>query len=211
MLTPRLSFPVAVLLAIVGCREATAPLGERIAADRQLKLAMPAGLNILQQSPTAPRLKAYRVSFWAKRGSQRTVGVSYRPAPGQSQGDPFLRFKIPMNGLVAGADGIPLDRGDSVLITLTIDSVSFLVDFQPSGVLFSKSSPAQLAIWYQDANPDLNGDGVVDATDEALKQQLAIWTESTKSAWKQLSSRNDTTQQYVAAELYHFSSYALSW
>src|SRR2546422_8452783 len=38
----------------------------------------------------------------------------------------------------------PLARGDSVRITLTIDSLSFAVDFQPSGVVFSTSSPAQL-------------------------------------------------------------------
>src|SRR6266545_2184934 len=216
-LTHRIALPLALLLALAGCRDVAAPLNQQNAAGplaaRQVASdpTWPPELHVLQQSPTAPRLRTYQVSFWARRGTQTTLFVNYRPAPGQGRGDPFLRFKIPINGMVAGADGVPLDRGDSVLITLTIDSVSFLVDFQPSGVLFSKSSPAQLAIWYQDANPDLNGDGVVDATDEALKQQLAIWTESTKSAWKQLSSRNDTTQQYVAAELYHFSSYALSW
>ena len=114
--------------------------------------------------------------------------------------------------MIAGANGVPLDRGDSVRITLTIDSVSFQVDFRPSGVLFSKSSPAQLAIWYQDANPDLNGDGRVDGTDQALEQQLAIWTQSNKTdAWKQLSSGNDTTQQLVTAALYHFSLYAVSY
>ncbi len=211
MLTPRLRFPIAILLALAGCRDAAAPLGERNAACPRFSTTAPTAPHILQQSPTAPLLTAYRISFWARRGTQTGVGVNYRPAPGQSQGDPFLRFKIPINGLVAGADGVPLARGDSVLITLTIDSVSFFVDFQPSGVLFSKSSPAQLAIWYQDANPDLNGDGVVDSTDAALQQQLAIWSESTTSAWKQLSSKNDTTQQYVASEVYHFSSYAVAF
>src|SRR6266540_3903355 len=179
VLTPRRWFPVAILLVLAGCRDAAAPLGERNAAGPQLMIAPPTGLNVLQQSPTAPLLNAYRVSFWARRGTQTTVSVHYRLAPGQTIRDEFLRFKIPINGLVAGAGGVPLDRGDSVLITLTIDSASFLVDFQPSGVVFSKSSPAKLAIWYQNANPDLNGDGVVDATDEALKQQLAIWSQST--------------------------------
>jgi len=86
------------------------------------------------------------------------------------------------------------------------------VDFQPSGVLFSKSSPAQLAIWYLNATPDLNGDGVVDALDEALKEQLAIWYRGTKAdAWRQVWSKNDTTQELVTAALYHFSQYAVSW
>ena len=84
------------------------------------------GVHILRQSPTAPRLRAYRVAFWAKRGTQTTIGVNYRRVPGQFTSDPFLRFKIPINGLVAGAGGVPLGRGDSVLITLTIDTSRWL-------------------------------------------------------------------------------------
>ncbi len=214
-MTRRPWLPLAVLLAFAGCRDATAPIHQERTAGPQFTRTVVASdttaPHILQQSPAAPLLATYRTSFWGRRGTQTTVFLNYRPRPGQSQGDPFLRFKIPINGLVAGAGGVPLSKGDSVLITLIIDSVSFHVDFQPSGVVFSKSSPAVLAIWYQDANPDFNGDGVVDATDQALKQQLAIWSQSRTDAWKQLSTKNDTTQQYVASQVYHFSSYAVSW
>src|SRR6058998_3655068 len=207
----RLRLPVALALFAAGCVDETGPSPTGVRPPLAA-VASYSGVHILRQSPTAPRLQAYRVAFWARRGTQTTVGVNYRPAPGKWFGDPFLRFRIPINGLVAGANGVPLARGDSVRITLTIDSLSFLVDFQPSGVLFSTSSPAQLAIWYQDANPDLNGDGVVDATDQALEAQLAIWTQSNKmDPWKQLSSGNDTTQKLVTAALYHFSQYAVSW
>jgi hypothetical protein len=117
-----------------------------------------------------------------------------------------------MNGLVAGADGVPLARGDSVRITMTIDTVLFNVDFQPSGVLFSSSSPAQLVIYYENASPDLNGDGIVDAADQALKDLLAIWTRNAKAgAWKQVWSKNDSSQEVVTAALYHFSQYAVGW
>ncbi|PYO75466.1 MAG: hypothetical protein DMD64_00430, partial [Gemmatimonadetes bacterium] len=96
--------------------------------------------------------------------------------------------------------------------TLTIDSVLLNVDFQPSGVVFSKSSPAQLAIWYQNANPDLNEDGVVDAIDAALKQQLAIWYKSAKAdPWRQLWSKNDVTLELVTVALHHFSQYSVAW
>jgi len=206
----RLLIPLALLAA--ACSNELGPLP---ASLQQRVAAAPTDttqIHMLRQSPSAPRLQTYRMSYWARRGTQTTVQVNYRPRPGQSQGDQFLRFRIPINGLVAGANGVPLDRGDSVRITLTIDSVSFQVDFQPSGVVFSKSSPAQLAIWYQDADPDLNGDGRVDATDQALEQQLAIWTQSNKTdPWKQLSSGNDTTQKLVTAALYHFSLYAVSY
>jgi hypothetical protein len=197
-------------LFAAGCSDGPSPT----AVEQPLfqTAANDATIHILRQSPTGPALQVYRVSFWARRGTQTTLFVNYRPAPGQTRGDPFLRFRIPINGLVGGAGGVPLAKRDSVLITVTVDPVRFEVAFEPSGVLFSKSSPAQLAIWYQDADPDLNGDGVVDATDEMLQQQLAIWSQATRTdAWKQLSSNNNTTQQYVASELYHFSQYAVSW
>jgi hypothetical protein len=190
-------------------------IGPRPAAAPQPQYDMTVsspGTHILRQSPTAPRLQTYRVSFWAKRGTQTTIFVNYRRALGQWLPDPFLRFKIPINGLVGGAGGARLDRGDSVQITMLIDSVSFNVVFQPSGVVFSKSSPAQLAIWYQNADPDLDADGDVDADDRALEEQLAIWYRGTKAgAWKQLWSKNNTMQQYVASAINHFSQYAVAW
>jgi hypothetical protein len=103
---------------------------------------------------------------------ESTVAVDYRPAAGQSVGQPFLRFRIPKFGLKTGPDGARLYGADSVFITMTIDSVKLSVDFQPSGVTFSEVFAAGLIIWYANANPDLNCDGVVDSTDQALAQQL---------------------------------------
>ncbi len=216
-MTPRFWLPVAILLALAACRDAAAPLNEN-GAGSQLSVTpemvsqptSPTGIHILQQSPTAPLLETYQVSFWAYVGKASTVTVNYQPAAGQSLGQPFLRFDIPKHGLVAGAGGAPLNRGDSVSVTLTIDSVSFSVHFQPSGVLFSTQFPANLTIWYENANPDLNGDGVVDATDQMLLQQLALWYHA-KAHWSKLSSNNDTAQLSVSTALYHFSEYAVSW
>ena len=207
----RYAMPLALVLVAAGCTDQTGP--SPIAAPAPLAVVLPPpGTHLLQQSPTAPRLQTYQVSFWAKRGVQRTVYVNYRRRPYQWFPDPFLRFRIPINGLVAGADGVPLDRGDSVRITLTIDTVNFNVDFQPSGVVFSNSSPAQLAIYYENANPDLNGDGVVDAADQTLREQMAIWYRASKAgAWKQVGSKNDTSEEVVTAELFHFSQYAVAW
>jgi hypothetical protein len=220
----RLRYVVPLTLALIapGCSDQTGPSPAAVPAPLavvvpQPPLAVvvpppPLGTNILTQSPTAPRLATYQVSFWAKRGTQTTVSVNYRRRLGQWLPDPFLRFRIPINGLVAGAGGVPLARGDSVRITLTIDTVSFNVDFQPSGVVFSTPNPAQLTIYYENASPDLNGDGVVDASDQTLKEQLAIWFRGSKAAaWKQVWSKNDPSQEVVTAALYHFSQYGVAW
>ena len=208
----RYLLPLTVVLVAAGCTDQTGPSPAAVPVPLASLVPPPPGTHILQQSPAAPRLQTYQVSFWARRGAQTTVFLNYRRRAGQWFPDPFLRFRIPINGLVAGPGGVPLARGDSVRITLTIDTVSFKVDFQPSGVLFYNSSPAQLAIWYQDANPDLNGDGIVDATDQALKDQLAIWYRGSKAGpWKQVWSKNDSSQEVVTAALYHFSQYAVCW
>jgi hypothetical protein len=220
MLTRRVWLPIAILLALGGCRDAAAPSAEQDGAGFQLSArsqvvsgsASSAHLHILEQSPTAPPLEAYQVSFWARHDRQSTVAVAYQPAAGQSVGDPFLFFHIPKFGLKVGADGVQLSGRDSVFITITIDPVDLSADFQPSGVSFSKVFSAQLAISYANANPDLNGDGLVDAADEKLERHLALWGQTAKTrGWFKLSSENDTKTKYVASDLYHFSEYAVSW
>ncbi len=190
-----------------------APLNQDNVAGPQFSAATPStGIHILQQALTAPPLETYQVSFWAYKGKASTVTVNYQPAAGQSVGQPFLRFDIPQRGLVAGADGGPLKRGDSVSVTLTIDPVSFSVEFQPSGLTFSKKRPATLVIWYENANPDLNGDGVVDATDQTLAAQLSFWVRHAPPArWLRVLSASDPTLRFVYSALYHFSEYAVSW
>ncbi len=218
-MTRRVWFPLAILVALAGCRDVVAPVNQQHAAALQADRTGAAagqptgsmGVHVLQQAPTAPPLETYQVSFWAYKGTASSVTVNYQPAPGQWLGQPFLRFDIPRNGLVAGAEGTLLKRGDSVYVTLTVDSASFSVHFKPAGVLFSKKFPATLAIWYGNANPDLNDDGLVDGADQGLAQQLAVWYHAAKTRWSRLSSMNDTGQALVWAPLYHFSEYAVSW
>ena len=210
MFARRALISLAFALLAAACSDQVGPTAAApgLLAQRQGSSTLP----ILQQAATAPALETYQVAFMAYVGQSSLVTVRYRPAAGQTVGAPFLRFEIPKSGLIAGASGVPLRRGDSVAITLTIDPNSFLVDFQPSGVIFSTSAPARLALWYGNANLDLNGNGVLDGNDRALEDQLAIWYQLAPSAsWFKQLSRNDPTQMIVGSELYHFSQYAVSW
>jgi hypothetical protein len=210
-------FLIALALALfaAGCADTTGPLPAAIQAPLAETQSEPSSfgdVHILQQAPTAPPLETYQVSFWARHDKESTVAVDYRPAAGQSVGQPFLRFHIPKWGLKWGPDGRRLWGADSIFITMTIDSLNLSVDFQPSGVVFSDVFSAGLVVWYVNANPDLNGDGVVDSTDQMLEQQLALSEEPTKLiGWFKVATKNDTTQKYVATEVHHFSQYAVSW
>lgn len=214
-MTRNLRLTFAFLIALAACRDAAAPstreggAASGLSARRQTAGERQDSVHLLQQSPAAPPLRTYQVSFWLHKGRESTIRVNYLPAAGESVGKPFLRFSVPKQSLEAGGGGAALKPGDSVLVTLTIDRLDFAVHFEPSGVRFSRQFPADLAIWYTNANPDLNGDGVVDGADQARTGKVAIWYRG--RSWSELPSLNDTKQQYVMAELGHFSQYAVSW
>jgi hypothetical protein len=210
-MTPRRLWLFGILVVLVGCRDTATPTDAgTVVAD--LSGSPSASLHILQQALAAPLLETYQVSFWAHRDQVSTIAVNYQPAVGEAAGLPFLRFDIPQGGLRAGPGGLRLGWTDSVFITLSIDPESFTVAFEPSGVVFSRRHPATLAFWYGNANPDLNGDGVVDPVDQALAEQLAIWGRPARPAlWHRTLSQAETEQQWVWTALYHFSEYAVSW
>ena len=209
-MTLRRLWLIPSMVMLVACSDAAAPVSEQsIMGD---VVGSTAGLHILQQSSTAPALETYQVSFWARKDRASTVLVNYQPAAGESVGDPFLRFDVPKGGLKTGGAGAHLQHRDSVLITLTIDPVNLTVDFEPSGVRFSGRKPATLAVWYGNANPDLNGDGVVDGADADLASMIAIWGRPAKPApWMKTMSKTLTGEQWVLGAIRHFSEYAVSW
>jgi hypothetical protein len=205
---PRRSWMFALLLVGAACRDVAAPPMQPAVT---VSLPSPAGIHMLRQAPGAPALETYQVSFWACDGETAAVTVNYLPAAGETVGQPFLRFSVPKNSMAMDPNGRRLRRGDSVLITLTIDPVTFSVDFQPSGVWFSNGSPAQLTFWYQNADPDYNGDGVVDAADKQLAQQIAVWGRAGGRRWTALPSAVDPNLPRVSTSVMHFSEYAVSW
>ncbi len=202
-----LTIPVALGLFAVACRDATAPLPQSDVTGPQAAFVADWFTPcILQQASTAPPLETYQVAFWVRHDRETNVAVNY------TSGEPYLRFRIPKFGLKWTPDGARVQGSDSVLVTLTLDPVKLAVSFQPSGLVFSDVFAAQLAIYYENANPDLNGDGVVNLTDWVLKLRLGIWGNSDRSPrWFKVGSRNNTSQQFVAGSIYHFSLYAVSY
>src|SRR5256886_13277720 len=96
-----------------------------------------AGIRMLQQSPSAPPLEAYRVSFWAFVGKASTIRVRYQAAAGASLGGSFLRFDIPRQGLETDAGGARFERGASGHLPPTLGPGHFQAHFKPSGGSFS--------------------------------------------------------------------------
>ncbi len=209
---------LAVLLA--SCQDASRLTSPTAGTTRSQRVAMAdafslwgdSTVHILQQAQSAPQLETYQVSFWVRRDRETSVTVNYQPTAGRSTGQPYLWFDVPKDALFKNPDGEGFKGKDSVLITMTLDTVRFIVDFEPSGLLFKQDHPPMLVIWYQNADQDLNGDGVVDAADSVLLQQLRIITRSGKHEhWHWTRSFEGWNLPYVFAPLRHFSQYAVSW
>lgn len=202
------SLVVAVALAgaLSGCdsSSATAVQSDVRAAD---------AMNFLRFSPNAPPLSNPVVSFYAKRGQDREAFIYFRPKAGTSDSSLFMRFKVPGASLERRPDGTLFQQGDSTLITIRVaDPSRMILDFQPSGLRFAATTPAELKIDFGEASHDLDGDGDEDAADAARELQLSIWKQEAPGLpWVRISSILNLSAEEVEAKLLGFSGYAISY
>ncbi len=188
--------------ALVSCSDSSGPSGVPDAA-----------LHIITQAVTAPALAATRASFWAKVGEDRELRLAYKGRTPTDSGEEFLRFEVPGDGLLRKPDGSAFQAGDSILITITIvDSSRFLFRFEPSGLQFNPAQPARLKVYYYEANPDFNGDGIVNAADTTIEHQLDVWgRESASGPWFRNGSVKFEELDEIDANIVSFTEYAIAW
>jgi hypothetical protein len=155
-------------------------------------------------------LDQYGVSFWAVRGASRSVQINYRSSIDTLQ-HPFLLLTATDPQFVPGVGTLAV--GDSVLVTVNVDTSKIGVRFEPTGLLFG--TPADLKIFYGGANGDLNGDGVVDSVDARLERQvLGLWyREVSTDPWTKLGAIQSVEEKSFSYALPHFSEYniLLDW
>jgi hypothetical protein len=152
-------------------------------------------------------LDQYAVSFWAVRGESRSIQINYLSTIDEAT-YPFLVFTATDPLFVPGVGELAL--GDSVLITVTVDTTKIGVRLEPSGLQFG--TPAELKMWYGGAGGDLNGDGVADAADAAIEQTLlGLWyREDQADAWTQITASQSLEEKSFTYALPHFCEYAVA-
>ena len=197
--------PLALLLA---CSDSEGP------DDGNDTVKPPSELTILRLAGTSPPLFNPEVSFYAVRGDNREAEISFvddeRP---DEPGERYLELRVDAEALAARPDGSPIADGDSVLITVrVVDPARLLFEFEPAGLTFSPSRPAELRIHYNHADDDLDEDGDVDLEDEALELTIGIWRqENDGDPFERLGSLLIDSAEEVEAELQGFSRYALAY
>jgi hypothetical protein len=151
-------------------------------------------------------LDTYSVSFWAVRGESRSVRINYASAL-DSLSHPFLQLTVTDPTFAPGQGDIAV--GDSVLITVNIDTTKIGMSLEPTGLQFGER--AQLQIWYDGAGGDLNGDGVVDSVDAAIEKQLLglAYRESSNDAWARVPASQSLNDHSFTSALPHFCDFAI--
>lgn len=164
----------------------------------------PGDLVFIREAPGTPPLTTNDTTFWVTKGDGQEVELRY------TNGHDCLEFKIPGDGLLTRPDGTPIRDGDRVQITIRrVDLQRFVFEFLPAGLRFSASDPAELRISYRYADRDFNGDGVVDARDNAAR--FGIWRqEAGQSTWDSLVTIRDNDLEELRADVRGFTRFAVA-
>jgi hypothetical protein len=174
----------------------------------------PSDLTILRLAEDSPALFSTEVSFYAVRGDNREGEISFvdDEHPGEP-GERYLELRVDAEALAARPDGSPIAEGDSVLITVrVVNPAQLLFEFEPAGLTFNPSRPAELRIHYHHADDDLDEDGDVDLDDESLELTIGLWRqENDGDPFERLGSLLIDNLEEVEAELGGFSRYALAY
>lgn len=212
-------FAMGLALVLGGCDVQSLVSPDEAEKDQQSSLATvestePAFLRFSLEQ----QIKDSVVTFWAVKGDNSEVILRFEDddeggGSGSDKGDKFLRFKVPNDALHLRPDGTPFNEGDSVEITIRVDPEGrFIFHFEPVGLVFNPDKPAELKIWYDEADPDLNGDGIVDENDVATEDELRIFRQQDGSTiWEDIGFVEfDPLDDEIEGEVHHFTGFALA-
>ena len=194
-------FLLAALAALPACDSPSGGDGEPVPGER---------LVFLRPAPGAPHLATYDTSFVATKGRNAEIRIDYQPLPGESGGRECLRFRIDGQSLLSRPDGRIMREGDTITIRVrVVDAGYFNFEFQPAGLRFDRSKPAELRVNYQFAHPDYNGDGEVNSRDEDF--EFGWWRqEMPGQSWEKIASARVHDLTEVRADISGFTRYALA-
>ena len=160
-----------------------------------------AELEFVPVRATAPALETTDTSFWAVKGQERELGIRFQGQGGPGTGSKFLEFKVSDNSLLRWPDGTLFQDGDSVEIHVTVDAGLYVVDFEPAGLRFNPSEPAELELDYGEADEDfLVREGEFDAWRQEISNQ----------PWELIDSVQLEDLDEVEILLLGFTRYALA-
>lgn len=197
-------FGAVLLLALAACESDSTGSGDPIP---------PGEFSAIRLDDDAPPLCAMSVSFVAQRGASSEGELDFCDPVTGDPIDDFLEFDVGSNSLLRRPDGTLFAPGDTITITITVvDPQRLIFEFQPSGLVFDPSDPAELEISYRNCDRDFDEDGDEDSDDLEIEQLLTIFRqENPGDPWVPIGSAVIDDIDEVEAELVGFTRYAIAY
>ena len=172
----------------------------------------PGELTIIRLPAGSPPIWNPVDSFYAKKGEERELRIYFEDEVGGS-GEEYLRLRVGSGSLLSYPDGTLFQVGDSVLITVrVVDPEQIYFEFEPSGLRFNPSVPAELKIEYAETEGDLDDDGDVDNDDDAIEQVIDLWRqEQAGQDFVKLGAIKIEELDEIEADILGFTRYAIAY
>ena len=151
-------------------------------------------------------------SFYAKKGEDRELRIYFQDPVGGS-GEEYVRFRVDAGSLLRRPDGTLFQVGDSVLITVrVVDPAQIYFEFEPNGLTFNPSLPAQLKIDYDETGGDLDDDGDVDNDDDDIEGVIDLWRQELPGQdFVKLGAVKLEELDEIEADVLGFTRYAIAY
>lgn len=200
---PALALAALLIPLLASCADLLGTGGEAGVPEQRLRF--------VRAADDAPPLDAEVLSFWARPDASRGVTIRYVGVE-KYKHDLCMEFTVPAGALLRHPDGRRVQPGDSVRITVrVVDPDRFVFHFEPAGLRFDPANPARLRVSYWWADPDFNGDGVVDARDEQAERSIALWRqEEIPEPWFRTGTTRHPEAREVESAVASFTRYAVA-
>lgn len=151
-------------------------------------------LQIVRRQPQAPKFERKTEVIQARAGVASEATLFFQ------DGTPFATFRLSAESLEgATLNGQPLADGQKVIIRLrAADNDKFVVDMQPSGLVFNSAAPAEVEFYY---------DYALLGADEPLS---VLKQHSASSPWEKATSWDNRKNHRVRGRVDDFTIYALA-
>ncbi len=179
-------------LVVAGCDSST---------ESEPDIVPESQLEFVPRSEAAPPLATLDTSFWAVKGQDRKLEIRYQGQGGPGTGKEFLELVVEEETLLRRPDGGTFADGDSIEIRVTVDPVLFVVNFEPSGLVFNPNERAKLELDYDEAEESFL----------VREGEFDVWRqESSGEAWERIGSGQIEELDEIQVLLTGFTRYALA-
>lgn len=182
-----------VVVALSACADA-APLTVPSGLDPLLShQGDTRAMAFVHRSPDAPPFKDEVVTLEVRSGVAGSATLNF------VDGTPFARFSVQEETLTgATLNGTPIPAGESITVTLRrVDASRYIVDLQPSGIVFNPEAPATVEFYYENAR--------LPRGDVAVYKQ-----DSFGESWSGVKTVDQHDRRLMSGRVDDFTLYAMS-